>query len=583
MNALLRDRRRRQQGSVLSGVLIIVALLSILIGALMTEVTSSFLLSRALVTRVARQATVTSAMELGIAALQTRVQNHTVPANCAKDSVAPVALSLNGSPAAVTQIRCSEIVPDQATTVVQGAFGIDGTHDTTSGNNNYLITDASGRLYSYRFGNTAPQWSVLVGGPPTAPVLPMDGGGNGVLLLPTAMSGSGCGGHCVALLTRGSGTPRFRCTMPASSSVTSSPAAEADSTPNFPDYAFFAGSGAASRLYVYDAASGGSCDQLATASLGGNPAGPPLVFSGDVTGSRRNRTTSDEIFVLVTSSNATSLQHWRYTESPQNCNDNNCDGGNGNGGTDFSLSLVSTFSLTSFIGGNAIGFAASAAAPTSNTPLKLAVATAAGKLVIAQIAVRSGPVYTITSGAATTLPAGVTRPPSWSAQNVIGIGSTNGTLYLLSQALAILDTYDGQADGKPAINTTPDADANGDWYFGANDGNVYDVEVPATGKVLVKAARFALGGTLSSPVVGSASDGCSPGTCVYFASATNGARFVQLGYTRVIDLRACISTALGSTTCAVNPRLWAQVKVGTAAVVVVPTGVLVQGWSYYSP
>jgi len=577
---LLRDRRRRQSGSVLSGVLIIVALLSILIGALMTEVTSSFLLSRALVTRVARQATVTSAMELGISALQTRAQNHTVPANCAKDSVAPVSLSLNGSPATVTQISCTEIVPDLATTVVQGAFGIDGTRDTTSGNNNYLITDASGRLYSYRFGSPAPQWSVLVGGPPTAPVLPMDGSGNGVLLLPTAMSGSGCGGHCVALLTRGTGTPRFRCTMPSSTSVTSSPAAEADSSPNFPDYAFFAGSGAPARLYVYDAASGGSCDQLATASLGGSPAGPPLVFPGDVTGSRRNPTTSDDIFVLVTSGSGTSLQHWRYTESPQNCNGNNCDGGNG--GTDFSLSLVSTSSLTSFIGGNAIGFATSAAAPTTSTPLKLAVATASGKLMIAQIAVRSGPVYSITTVAATTLPAGVIRPPSWSAQNVIGIGSTNGTLYLLSPALAILDTYDGQADGKPAINTTPDADANGDWYFGANDGNVYDVEVPATGKVLVKAAKFALGGTLSSPIVGGASDGCSPGTCVYFGSATNGVRFVQLGYTRVIVLRACISTALGSTTCAVNPRLWAQVKVGTAAVVGAK-GVLVQGWSYYSP
>jgi hypothetical protein len=567
---------------VLSGLLIIVALLSILIGALMTEVTGAFLLSRALVTRVSHEATVTSAMELGISALQTRVQSRTVPPNCAKDSVAPVSISLNGSPATVTQITCSAIVPDLATTLVQGTFRLDGTHDTTSGDNNYLVADASGRLYSYRFGNTAPQWSVSVGGSPTAAVLPMDGSGSGMLLLPIAMSGSGCGGHCVALLSKGRGTPTFRCTMPSSTTVTSSPADEADSSPNFPDYAFFAGSGAAARLYVYDASAGGSCNQLASTALGGSPAGPPLVFPGDVTGNRNNQTTNDEIFLLVTSGNATSLQHWRYTEASQDCNGDNCGGGNGNGGTNFSLNLVSTTSLTNLVGGNAVGYAASAAAPTTSTPLKLAVATTSGKLGIAQIAVRAGPVYTITSGAATSLPAGVTRPPSWSAQNVIGVGSTNGTLYLLSPALAILDTYDGQADGKPAIDTTPDADANGDWYFGANDGNLYDVEVPAAGKVLVKAAKFALGGALSSPVVGSASDGCSPGACVYFGSATNGARFVQIGYARVLDLRACITTAPGSTTCAANPRLWAQVKVGTAAVVGAK-GVLVQGWSYYSP
>jgi hypothetical protein len=574
---LMRDRRRRQRGSVLSGLLVIVALLSILLGALMTELTSSFLLSRALVGRVTREATVTSAMELGISGLQTRARNHLVPANCARDSVAPVSLSLNGSPATVTQTTCSEIVPDAVTPIAQGSFAVDGSLATLSGNNRYLAVDASGRLYSYPIGLTAADWTASVGGPPTSSLLPMQSSHGKVVLVPTSMAGSGCGGHCVALLNLGASG--VRCTMPASTTVTTSPAAEVDSQPNFPDYAFFAGSGGAGRLYVYDAASNGSCDQLASAALGGTAAGAPLVFPGDVSGGRRNSTVNDEIFALVTSSGSTSLQHWRYTETQQNCAGNdNC----GSGGPDVSLSLVSTLALTTSVGGNAIGYAASSTAPTTNTPLKLAVVSASGRLAIAQIGVSSGPIYTMSSVATGALPGGVSRPPSWSAQNVIGVGSTNGTLYLLNPALAVLYTYDGQADGRPAINTTPRADSNGDWYFGASDGSLYDVEAPAAGKALVKAAKLALGGTLSSPVVGDVSQGCSPGTCVYLGSSSGGARFVQLGYTRVLELRACISASLGSTTCTANPRLWAKVEVGTAAVVGA-RGVLVQGWSYYAP
>ena len=73
---VLSDRRARQRGSVLSGLLIIVAMLAILIGALMTDLSSSFVLSRTVGERVQREATVSSAMELGFYELQASAVPH---------------------------------------------------------------------------------------------------------------------------------------------------------------------------------------------------------------------------------------------------------------------------------------------------------------------------------------------------------------------------------------------------------------------------------------------------------------------------------------------------------------------------
>jgi hypothetical protein len=180
----------------------------------------------------------------------------------------------------------------------------------------------------------------------------------------------------------------------------------------------------------------------------------------------------------------------------------------------------------------------------------------------------------------------VSRAPYWChcpGQDLIGVGSTNGTLYLLNSGLAPKWSYPGLADGSPAINTTPTADANGDWYFGAEDGYVYDVEIPTGGAMMLKAARFGPGGAVrSSPIVGGASDGCSSGPCVYFGSSTAGTYFARIGSTRIIDLNACVSSRSGSTSCAANPRLWARLEVGSPAIVG-GRGVYVQGWSYYSP
>ena len=214
------------------------------------------------------------------------------------------------------------------------------------------------------------------------------------------------------------------------------------------------------------------------------------------------------------------------------------------------------------------------------------IAGASGRVALVRISEGSGPAYGMSLVGATALPGGVTAPPFWChcpGQDLIGVGSSNGVLYLLGTGLTILHSYDGTADGGPAIVSRPAPDVNGDWYFGAADGYVYDVEIPLSGQQMFKAARFGPGGQIrSSPVVGAAADGCTPGPCMYFGSSTAGLYFVALGNTRVIDLRACISTAANSTTCYANPRLWARVEVGPAPVVG-GTGVSVQGWSYYSP
>jgi len=567
------DRRARQRGSILSALLIIVAFLAILVGALMTELTNSFLVSQTLVDRQQREATVTSAVELGVHQLQ----GGNVPAVCARDARGPWFVNLNGSSAAVTQ-TCVAIVPDQTSGLAAGAFAIDGVHDTTLGRNQYIVSDSAGRLRAYRFGKTVPAWSLTVGGRVTATPLPMvDEDGAGTLLVPAATAGSGCGGRCIAAYDNGGSAPAFRCSMPASTAVTSSPAIETSTgaAKNFPNYVFFGGSGASGELYAYDGASDHDCGQLTSAPIGDSLVGPPLVLPGTVTSKGKTSSTSDEIFVLVSSGAATTLEHWRYTETIDRLN-----------AVTSSLAQVGGLNLTAQVGGSATGYDTNSAVPVVGSSILLAVTGTSGRVSMVRITVGKGPVYTTSVVASATLPGAVNRAPGWCScpgQDLIGVGSSNGSLYVLNTGLAVVGSYDGQADGRPAIDSTPTADAAGDWYFGAEDGYVYDVEIPAGGGQMYKAARFGPGGAIrSSPVLGGAADGCPSTVCIYFASTTSGAYFTQIGAIRIIDLRGCVSAGSGSTSCTANPRLWARVEVGPASIVG-GSGVFVQGWSYYSP
>jgi hypothetical protein len=571
LKLLLHDRRRRQRGSVLSAVLIIVAFLAILIGALLTELTNSFTISQSLLDRVKTEATVTSSAELAIHQLQVE----SVPAICAQDRRGPWSLTLNGQPATVTQ-TCSAILPEQSLSLASGFFNVDGVHDTGGNRNRYLVSDTAGRLSSYSFGQTTPRWTIGLGGAPTASALAVtDPNGSVDILAPVAKNSAGCAGHCVVVFNeRNGGTPSFRCDLAAGATVGAPPAAEvtAGGSANFPGYVFFGDSGG---LYVYDASAGGTCPQQAAAAVGGRVVGAPLVFPGRV--ANGGRTVNDEVFALVTGSTSSSLNHWRYTETTTP--------GGGAGGADLVTRTLTPVNSLSLTGANVVGYGVSSNVPASGAPLSLVVATASGRLDLARIAVSSGPSYTTSTGVSVALPNGAAtaRAPYWChcpGQDLIGVGGSNGLLYLYNSGLtAVAYTYDGQPDGRPAINTTPMADAAGDWYFGANDGQVYDVEIPMGGTQMFKAAKFGPGGAIaSSPIVGA----CPAGPCLYFASTIAGSYFARIGSSRVSDLRACISSAPSSTSCASNPRLWARVQVGPGAVWG-GTGVYVQGWSFYSP
>ncbi len=331
---------------------------------------------------------------------------------------------------------------------------------------------------------------------------------------------------------------------------------------NFPGYAFF-GDGAG-NLYAYDA-SAFDCGLLDKDSgLGGAAVGAPLVFPGTRTTKQGITTTTDDVFIVVTGGTSTWLEHWQYVEVT---------------GSSPELTLLQSLNLN--IGGNAVGHGASSTTPT----LMLAVATQSGRLAVARITetdTKSGPTYsTSLASGPTQLPSAVGRAPYWChcpTGELIGVGGTNGSLYILNTALAVQWSYSGQADGSPAINTTPMADANGDWYFGANDGAVYDVEIPVSGSQMFRAARVSLGGTItSSPIVAA----CPGGPCVYLATST-ASYLLRIGTTRISELRACVTTGPGSTSCAANPRLWALVQVGPAAIWG-DNGVFVEGWSFYSP
>ncbi len=547
LQLLLHDRRRRQRGSILGGLLIIVAFLTILIGALLTELTDSFVVSQDLVAKVKTEATVTSAAELAIHQLQ----GGPVPAVCAQDARGPWSLTapMNGHFATVSQ-TCSAIVPEVATSLEAGSSNVDGIHDTVGGQNRYLVSDATGQLWAYSFGSTARSWVVSLGGAPTAPPLTAPDPNGSVDILAPA------GNKVVVFNERSGSNPVLSCSLATTGTVSASAAAGA----NFRGYAFIGDSG---RLYVYDARAGGSCAWRASVSLTGSVAAAPLVFPGTVTSQSQTSTVNDEVFLLVTSGSGTSLQHWTYTESTTECN------GNGEGGCGGGQRTVTT---------------------ASTAPLSLAVATASGRLDVAQIG--SAPSYPMSSGASVILPNGSTagRAPFWchcpgqsGPVDLIGVGGTNGLLYLFTTGLNLAYSYDGQPDGRPAINTSPTADANGDWYFGANDGFVYDVEIPVSGTQMFKAAKFGPGGPIiaGSPIVGSCPNNLS-GPCLYFGSSSGGSWFYRIGSTRISDLHACISDAAGSTTCVGNPRLWTRVQVGPAAIWG-NLGVYVQGWSYYSP
>jgi hypothetical protein len=563
-------RSRSQRGSILSALLIIVAFLSILGGALISQISGQFLLTRTLADRLASQATINSSVENAIGQLQTR----NVPWRCSTDSGAAWSVNLNGLWSNAAS-NCQAIVPDQVARLTGGSFQVDGTHVNSSGRNTYLVGSSAGRVYNYNFGDSAPLWSVAVGaavsGPPAESMDPSEPG-QFMAVVPV--------GNDVALVDDfGSGASR-RCLMDATGTVTSRPGFEnppAGRAPYFPTDVFFGDS--SGRLYVYDASTDGGCNPIAsTSGLGGAVVAGPLVLSGQqlrglsscpVGDPERSQvTTTADVFAVVNSASGGRLVHYRFcqvTDAGQVVGD--------------ALTLADSKSLGI---STPVGASFSGTTPAGGSTIRLAVTGATGQVALGSITATDlfpGLGYSIAGGPAVTLGGSFSHAPYWChcpGGDQIGAGDGNGTFFILGPALQQLLQYGGAA----AINTTPTADSNGDWYFGANDGYVYDVEPPAAGMVMIKAARFGPGVQVSSsPVEGGSADGCPDRICMYFG-VPSGAYLAQIGIGRVLDVKACLTSSSASTQCTGSLRLWTRLEVGDPQYLGA-RGVNVIGWSYY--
>jgi hypothetical protein len=516
-----------------------VAFLAILSGALMTELSTNFLLSNDLVNRVQTEATVNSAAELAINQLQNAPLNSTCPS---PPAIPPV----NGLTGVVTYSSC--YLGQRASPGLQGIasaapFAIDGGHFNVLGVNEYLTGDSAGNVFAVPFGTTTKSWSSPLGGSVTGPPQAMaDGTRNISILVPVSRPNNnqdvtpdcGSGGNCVALLSQNlqTSTVQLQCFMIASGKVTAQPAGGVA----FPGLAYFGD--ASGNLYAYAAGKDGNCALSAKVSLGSGQAvvaGPIVLQNGS----------SDEIYIVTSSGGSGQFLHYTYSQ-----------GGNGS-----RLTLSDPIPLAAL---TPVGLALE----PGPLPARIAITFASGAVSIVKIATDFDP----SLGPTATLGTGVWDAPYWCGQCPggirIGVGGGDGTLYLLDTNLNVVASYRGGS----SILTTPTADAAGDWFFGADDRLVHEVQqIGPSAIVPVKSfgpARFS-----TSPVA----DSCPAGICVYFASVDSNAYLISFD-ARDAVLTACIGA--GQTCSGVNPRLWTSVEIGMASN---PQAVHVQGWSYYSP
>ncbi len=219
----------------------------------------------------------------------------------------------------------------------------------------------------------------------------------------------------------------------------------------------------------------------------------------------------------------------------------------------------------------------------NSVPARVAIAFAGGTVAVASINTN----YDASLIATVQLGAGIADAPYWCscpAGPQVGVAGLNGTLYVLATNLNLIASYAGVSP----IRTTPGSDAVGEWFFGADDGYLHELQQRAGQSAMVQVAQYGGFGTVGSSVQVA---GCPTGICVYLGSSSN-AYLVPLD-AREATLTACLSTSppreATLTACLSNsppacsgdnPRLWAQVEVGAPDS---PQTVHVQGWSYYSP
>jgi hypothetical protein len=281
-----------------------------------------------------------------------------------------------------------------------------------------------------------------------------------------------------------------------------------------------------------------SCAKLASAATPGNAGivAGPIVFANG---------THDEIYVITSKGTTSQLLWYEYS-----------------GGS--SLSLRDTMALP-------FPLPVGIAVEKLSIPARVVITFAGGGVSIITTNSNFDPKVIGSAGVGTAL-AGA---PYWCAcpgGPQIGVTGLNGSLYVLDTNLNLVASYAGGL----AIRTAPASDGVGEWFFGADDGYLYELQLTPGQSTLVQVARYGAGGLGS---VGSSVQVsyCPAGICAYLGTSTT-AYIVSLDARRA-RITACISNAPPACSGA-NPRLWTQVEVGANNS---PQTVHVQGWSYYSP
>ena len=524
------DGRRSQRGSVLSGVMILTAFVAIIAGALLTELSTNFILSSDLMSRVDNEATVTSAVELSLSQLQS---SQLYSAACPTPSLATV----NNRTAVATYSSCWPAVDRHSPSRFQqyatgSSFSVEGIHAQVGSLNDYVVGNSGGQVFDFNYGSANPRWSISLGGSVTGPPLVITNPhASSQFLIAIPLTGSGCpsSGNCLSVRNGDLTTPPGAfCTISLSSGPDVTQPAASLSSPGVAFYAY------GSTLEANDISTAGAgCDWETSTSLGGTQpiAAGPLAF--------RNGN-SDFVYVIASDNNSSYLAWYQYTNT----------------------NFVSKGSLT-LPWGKIAGVA-----PSSSTlPANLAISNKDGGVALVQITT-SGTMNLFNQ---TFVPTTIAGAPYWcsTCSSPIGVGGANGKLYLFDSSL---DQLAASASGSP-ISTAPGADGSGNWYFGSDDGTVHELQ--QVGSALTQVQSYGAMARFSSSVQVGA---CPAGTCMYLG-ATNGSTYLVPLDARDVVVLACIS-ATPPACSGSRPRLWAQVEVGAQGN---PQAIHVQGWSYYSP
>jgi hypothetical protein len=536
IHELLTDKQRSQRGSVLSGVLIMLTFIGIISGALMTELSTNFLISSVQTNRTANQATVNSAVELAMSQLQARLT-----VNNAGCPSAPQTLKLNGDRTAVfTYSNCRPTVREQPQftrlSSYSSPFRVDGTHAQPKGLDDYVVGDSGGNVFDYTFGASSPRWVRQLGGAVTAPPLVIPNPSRaGAFVDVIPMSAPGCSGapYCLIVLDDNTSTnpPPVRCSIPvAGGPVLSQPGANVDGS------LVYYGDG--SRIDAVSF-SGGRCTAQFSVSTNGNQ---PVVAGPVAFGSV-----------------------------------NNCGNGNGNGNAESVYAVVSDGSSSRVVTiandeGDVSG-SQSLLLPWGNAKGIDTAVSAQGASIV--VTFRDGGVALVhiscsgrmtLAGPRPVLPSGISSAPYWCVPcgDRIGVGTQSGGLYLFDQSLNQYASY--LTMGSP-ISTTPAADAAGNWYAASDDGYVHLLQVRAA-PTMAEINKF---GQMGQPGSAIAVGFCATGICVYLGGLDSHAYLIPLDARETL-IAACINSCSGA-----HLQLVAHVVVGALTT---PRTVSVRCWSY---